>query len=109
MLALRCILLVLAVIFAVFIVKTARNKIYQSGYDAAIALKQAEIDRLRASNEKAINDARDYADTLVKQIRQNQIIFNNQLQELTNEADQDINATSCGIGAASVYRLNSIH
>lgn len=84
------------------------DAIYERGYDAGISLKQAEIDRTVAANKEAIALAQKHADALSEQLRQKEIIFNNQLQELMHEADADPDASVCGIGSASVRRLNAI-
>lgn len=97
-----------AVIIAGLTIWKIYSVIYDHGYDAGTAVKQAEIDRTVAVNNEAISLAQKHADALTEQLRQKEIIFNNQLQELMHEADADPDASVCGIGSASVRRLNAI-
>lgn len=97
-----------AAIIAGFVIWKIYDAIYDHGYEAGIALKQTEIDRTVAANNEAMSIAQKHADALREQLRQKEIIFNNQLQELMHEADADPDASVCGIGSASVRRLNAI-
>ncbi|MBX4992300.1 hypothetical protein ABID08_000731 [Rhizobium binae] len=95
------------------------NHIYDSGYDAAVRVKNAEIAELKQAASDALNKeverqasvqnaakAREAARIAEMQAENENLQF--QIQELQREADEDPSADVPVLGAPSVRRVNKV-
>jgi 3-methyladenine DNA glycosylase Mpg len=108
-----------AVIAAVLLLWAVHTHVYNSGFDDAVLVKDAEIAELKRAATEARNaevERQDAANNAAK-VREAQRIaemqaenelLQSQIEELGREADQDPNAGRVVLGAPSVQRINKI-
>lgn len=110
---------VYAVIAAAVLLWGVHTHVYNSGYDDAVLVKDAEIAELkRAATEARITEVerQDAANNAAKlreaqriaEMQAENELLQSQIEELGREADQDPNAGRVVLGAPSVQRINKI-
>lgn len=110
---------VYAVIAAVVLLWVVHTHVYNSGYDDAVLVKDAEIAELKRAATEARNaevERQDAANNAAKlreaqriaEMQAENELLQSQIEELGREADQDPNAGRVVLGAPSVQRINKI-
>jgi 3-methyladenine DNA glycosylase Mpg len=110
---------VYAVIAAVVLLWAVHTQVYNSGYDDAVLVKDAEIAELKRAATEARNaevERQDAANNAAKlreaqriaEMQAENELLQSQIEELGHEADQDPNAGRVVLGAPSVQRINKV-
>lgn len=106
-------------IAAVLLLWGVHTHVYNSGYDDAVLVKDAEIAELKRAATEARNaevERQDAANNAAKlreaqriaEMQAENELLQSQIEELGREADQDPDAGRVVLGAPSVQRINKI-